>query len=250
VIERTKYLCKFCDRTFNRSDNLARHINYCPIKKLNEEEKEIKNTLLEKENKLLKDMLSTAGRVAQTSTSTLNYLVRNYKSTPVLKKLNDYSIMFEDNKIHFIKDIIFYHKNKDLHRYLSDFIIDNYKKEDPKDQAIWNSDTVRLTYIIKDIMNKKEEWTTDKKGVKTNEYIIEPMLKYIKEILLEYVDDQRIQIIKVVGSNNKIAINKEITIVVDIITNIDNKTLAFEIIKYIAPHFYLNNKENIKLIEN
>jgi hypothetical protein len=211
----------------------------------------VKLDLITEENKLLKKMLTTAGTVAQTSTSTLNYLMKNYKSAPILKKLDDYSIMYDlDDKMHFIRDIIFYHKTKDLYRYLGNFIIDNYKKEDPKEQALWNSDSSRLTYIIKDMINKKEEWATDKKGVKTNEYIIEPMLKYIKDIMNEYVEEQQIKIKKETNVDNMISINQELFIVVNLITCIENQTLAFDIIRYIAPHFYLGAKEDIKLLDS
>jgi hypothetical protein len=203
----------------------------------------------EDENNILKKMLVSAGSVTETSSRTINYLIKNFNKAPILKKLNDYTILYDaDEKDHFIRDIIFYHKTKDLTRYLSNFIIDNYKKEDPKDQAIWNSDTARLTYIIKDLINKKEQWLTDKKGVKTNEYIIDPMLQYIKDILKEHVESENKKILNE-KIDNVIKIQQDLFIVIDILTCIDNKSLADDIIRYMAPHFYLKNKEEIKLIE-
>jgi hypothetical protein len=69
-----------------------------------------------------------------------------------------------------------YDKEKKLIPYLGDIIIKYYKKENPKDQSIWNSDTTRLNYLIRELIDTELTWTCDKAGLKVNEFIIIPLL--------------------------------------------------------------------------
>ena len=70
---------------------------------------------------------------------------------------------------------------------ISDFI-KNYKKKNAKDQSLWNSDTTRLTYFVRDPDTKENVWKVDKKGIRTTELIITPFLEYIVEKLEIYID--------------------------------------------------------------
>lgn len=268
------YVCEYCKSEFKQSGHLNRHTKICYKRERLQEQLNAKN----KENELLKQLLATAGNVAQTSTSSLNYLIKNFKNAPTLTKLSNYAILYEKNededkdedtnedknennfiedspqdksqdKLYFIRDLLFYHRTNDLYKYLGNFIIKNYKKDNPDDQSIWNSDTSRLTYIIRDIINNKQAWFTDKKGVRTNNYIIEPLLSYIKDIMNEFIINQS-KIITNDMPDDYVKISKELHIAADIVICIDNKSLGGDIIRYIAPHFYLNNKDTVKLIES
>lgn len=241
--------CKYCDGLFKRQSNLSKHYNTCVVRKDTVELEKIKAQTSIEEIKFLKQTVVTAGSIMQTSSNSLNFLIKNYNDAPVLKSLPDYSIMHQNEEMNqFIKDLLFYYRKKDLHRYLGDFVVKNYKKDDPNEQSIWNSDTSRLTYMVRDIIKSKKNWFTDKKGIKTTSYIIDPMLQYIKETMNNFIKEQS-KLIEEDMPNDYINLCQDITLAGHLILDVDNKTLAIDITKYIAPHFYLNNKENIKLIE-
>ena len=50
---------------------------------------------LEKENDYHKQLVVSAGNMIQSSMSTLNHLILNYDNAPILKPLDDYSILEE-----------------------------------------------------------------------------------------------------------------------------------------------------------
>ena len=43
--------------------------------------------------------------------------------------------------------LVYNYENKNLHKYLGDFIIGHYKKDNPSEQSMWSSDVSRLTYL-------------------------------------------------------------------------------------------------------
>ena len=92
------------------------------------------------------------------------------------------------DKEKFVEKIAKYYRKRKISKYLGDIIIKHYKKKDPKDQSIFNSDTTRLTYIIRELFdNQTIDWTVDKKGIKTTNCIINPFLEHIKELIREYM---------------------------------------------------------------
>ena len=149
-------------------------------------------------------------------------------------------------------DIIINKFDKDLlERYLGDIIIKCYKKDDPKKQSLWSSDTSRLTYVVRELMNnKKIDWAVDKKGIKTKTYIINPLLDYIDDLMREYIDTYSITDINKIDMRfyeiKLLKMNK----LTEIICAINNGKLAEGIIGYVAPEFFLNKECNVPAIEN
>jgi len=133
------------------------------------------------------------------------------------------------DKEKFVEKIIYKHKKKILDEYLGRIIVSHYKKKDPAQQSIWNSDTSRLTYIIRELFNnKKIDWMVDKKGIKTTSYIIKPLLKHIDELISEYIDI-------------KTTIDRETAKTEDLIANFDNLKLGNEILKTIETNELSDN---------
>ena len=268
--------CVYCGKKYSNSSSLARHKKVCSeknqletkyISEINKKEQEITHLkeiidMLKNENKNFKSLVNNAGAVIKTSVSALAYVALNYDKAPLLKGLNDYSYIKEQNidddndddddgnsldEFDLIEILVYHNKKETIQDYLGNIIVEAYKKKDPRKQSIWNSDTTRLTYIIRDLIHKKPDWTVDKKGIKTSKYIIEPLLEYIREQLAEYVLENTVD--KYVNlSEYKLKQHMErINSCGQIIANIDNKTLSKLVLKYIAPHFYLAKSE--KLIE-
>lgn len=189
----------------------------------------------------LKLIINNAGSIIKNSMSALSYAMKHYKDAPAIETIKDYSALkYNQNDTEFIENLLVEYKNKLLPTYLGNFIVKNYKKNDPMKQSIWNSDTNRLTYVIKEIINNtKTDWQIDKKGIKTTNYIITPLLNYIEELLRSYVDnfDMSYNLYIPYEAEKKMLKLKYST---DILQSIEDKVLHDEVLKYIASHFFIN----------
>ena len=85
--------------------------------------------------------------------------------------------------------------------------------------------------------------------MKTKEYIIDPLLSYIKPLIKEYTIQQSYELHNLTDYQAKIMLNNLILANI-IMKNINDGILSADIIKYLAPHFYLNKEqEDIKLLK-
>lgn len=245
-----------CGKQFSYASGLSRHKKICNgvninevVEKLNTEINELKQKMKEQEELNIR----LAHKTEQTSTnvfniSVKNYIQQNYSSAPSLAQLEDYSVI-EDECDDFGEKLISVYNKGSLHKYLGDIIIKYYKKDDPKEQSLWNSDTSRLTYIIKELINaSKSSWYKDPKGVKTKSYIIDPLLNYIMEYCIKYNDEHEVNLENWndLSANDCITISQNQIVMGNIITNIKNDTLANDIIRYIAPYFVI---QDVKLLK-
>jgi hypothetical protein len=83
-------------------------------------------------------------------------------------------------------DGLYHFENDTLDKFIGDIIIKQYIKEDPKVQSVWNTDVSRLAYLVRELINNKKEWSIDKGGNKVTEYIIKPILDFIKIEIEKY----------------------------------------------------------------
>ena len=192
------------------------------------------------ENKNLRSILSSAGTIVEKSMSAFNYINTNYNEAPALKMIENVPALHLDlAKKKVVQRIINEYRDHTLKAFLGDLIIKNYKKEDSGQQAIWNSDVDRLTYMIRIIINKdKGRWEVDKRGIRTTEHVIQPILDYIKKQLEIYmktcdVGKRSDETDKVLATRDKLGDACKIIII------IDNGTLAEDILKYIAPRLHV-----------
>jgi hypothetical protein len=263
-----KYNCKYCDKNFTRNYNLNRHEPVCSnrniiIKDLENKietlKHETKIKLLKQENSLLKRFIQNNKNDKQNITyniSIKNYIQQNFPEAPVLASLDDYSQLMYDDQTKtfdddFISTLVYNCNNNYLHKYLGDFIIKYYKKDNPLQQSMWSSDTSRLTYIIKELVaNNGSIWNHDYKGIKIKQYIINPLLKYIKEFIDTYwiSNLDKFKTLKI-DELNKLQQNYQT--IYKIKKDIDADILGNDIIRYIAPQFYMHRMEhNTECITN
>ena len=262
-------MCSYCNKGFSRSDNLTKHLRYCLNRqkfetKLTEKIKFLENKnknqvvemkYIETEKNHYKDemnhykkLLIEAGKLVKTSVNALTYVVDNYDDAPVIKqiKFNDITTK-RMNTIQFIEEILSAYKHKTLNKYLGDLIIGIYKKKNPEDQSLWNTDTYRLTYLLKELLeNKTSNWIVDKKGSKTIEYIIDPVLKHIKKLMLKYNTYVSKKKIKPNSVDFEIALENS-KVIVKLANEIDDGITGKAMLKYISPKMRLEKKKNIKL---
>lgn len=270
-----KYTCSYCEKEFKFASSLSKHKkSRCKIKgtKITDNDKieqleELKaqmNYLAETNKQLIEYIKNNQNSktvnktIINNNISIRNYVQQNYLNAPPLQPLKDYTIiendpeLLEDEDLKFIDILIEKYNSNQLPQYLGDYVIKFYKKNDPKQQSLWNTDTSRLTYIVKQLFNNKNsDWIVDKKGIKTASCIVEPMLGHIKPILEKFKNDNLNPNLFVLSSylENEIR-SKNIKTVVLIVRDIDNKSLTNSIIKYIAPYFYLTIKDSSNTINN
>jgi len=198
--------------------------------------------ILTTETKNLKTILSSTGTLVEKSMSTLNFINTHYNEAPALEYVTDVPSLHLDlaeDKV--ASRIMTKYQNGTLVSFIGNLIIKNYKKKNPKDQSIWNSDNDRLTYMIRTIIsekNKHNQWEVDKKGVNTTAYVITPILDYIKRQLKNFI--QTCDVGKRSDTTEKVLnITYKIETAYKIIVSIKNKVLSDDILKYIAPRLYI-----------
>ena len=88
------------------------------------------------------------------------------------------------------------------------------------------------------MVNNSSNWIIDKKGTKTKEYLIDPLLKHIKVLVMDYQETMSM------GKNicemeYNTEINKQI---LKLITDIDDEIVGNNLLKYISSHLFFNDK--------
>lgn len=259
----SKFLCQYCNCEYSRMDAMKRHEVKCSKRIDKIEEMKMKNNLKLAKNSVeherekaefykqqmiyYKYMFEQAGMVTQQVMSAFRYMVHNFGDAPELrpigfeeiKKIGYYDT---DNEI---MDIIFSrYKNKVLHKFIGDILVKAYKKKDPKDQGLWATDSSRMTYAIKRLIDSStSKWIVDKKGVDTTKLIIEPVLNKIKVLSTIYHEKECFD--NPNTSADRIMMINEIYVLM--VNDIDNKKIHDDVLKYISPYFRLEIDKTQKL---
>lgn len=241
------YQCSTCDSIFTHRSSLSRHKRTNCKKVIIEPENNSKISDLENKVDSMKTMMVKLIEYIEINKpvnntykiSIKNYVQQNYPNAPALEGLEDYA-QIEYTEDTFVGTLVYEYNNNTLQKYLGDFIIENYKKKDPSKQSIWNSDTSRLTYIIKELLaDNSSVWNHDYKGIKTINYVVKPLLKYIVNSIDEFWVDS-LDLYKKININEINKITKLYQGAYAIKKEIENGILGKNIIKYIAPHFYMD----------
>lgn len=266
------YICR-CKKEFHHASSLSRHKQKCDIiqnkilmgeleiNELKEQLKKYENVVekcegvIQKYEEMHKELINTVktSNKGNTYISVKNYIQTNYSSAPPLTKLNDYSLLEQSNNT-LIDDIVYNFDHSLLDQYLGTFLINQYKKDDLSQQSIWNSDVARMTYIINELLcNKKTSWNHDYKGIKTKEYIVIPLLEYIKKYIQDYLKNSTVNFMKLSHNECEKIMKTQVTLGQTL--QYINTTLGDDIVKYISPYFHLNKftdtilDNNFKVIE-
>jgi len=242
------YDCQFCNAKYTRQSALTKHNQVCGLQKMktqqleNEKQVEIEKlkTELELKNKeinKLENFIKTLKTNPTYNVSIKKLVQTSYSNAPPLAQLENYEVIHDKEFVDFVDEIISYNDQKILHKYIGDIIIKYYKKDNPEDQSLWNTDVSRLNYIIKEAMaNNKSKWVDDINANRLKESIIQPLLQYIKSHIIK---EQKIihKEIKKATADRCIELTQKINSLAIIQYEINNGTLENDIVKYISPSF-------------
>jgi hypothetical protein len=278
-----KYECE-CGKRLNSRQALWAHKKICDgIKIIDEKELEIKELKIEiaemKEliTKLINIQPSNNNNNNLTNTNSNNltntltnnnshnthntqkivnvyqYVNSNYTDTPHIKMLDkkdvDKLLIVDENIKYTIEELLVFNQSKYvLDKFLGEIIKTAYKKEDPEEQQFWTSNVQKLTFIVRQLLNKKEKvWLQDSNGTCLVNHIIDPLLKEIKKMLQKYVKELE-KNREYMSFDELDRMNNNGMYAVNIIYDINKKTLHQKILRYIAPHFQL--EQSSLLLEN
>jgi len=276
------HVCE-CGKQFNNSGNLCRHRKICnkipkeetlffkdKISKLETELEAIKKQLAQSNNqqsinsnnklhmtntKICSDNTInnnnnniTNNNIINNKISVIAYLDAYHVDTPAIKLLepDDITRILKNCELgkHLLEDVIVYQQSKYmLHEFIGEFILKEFKKNDPTKQHFWLVDLSRLKFAVRLALTKTNIiWQPDPKGIYLTKYIITPILDEIFSMMIDYKEicDKRAKTAETISQCDNIY--KQSVNSVEIIRDINQKILHKKILKYIAPYFQLEIK--------
>lgn len=263
------YTCAHCGFFTPHSSSYSKHKRRC-ADKLDEERSVLERLkTVEMEAQLLKVRNEKIERLYKEKENILINQIENFREIMMETKKNKNSVsslLYEhcsDNphiteidatklnelikpKVKLIKEIISRFKHRILHKFLGDFIVSVYKKDDIQSQSIFSTDTARMNYMIKELLfDKKSNWVLDKRGVKTSEYIISPVIKHVRELVCSHFESLTPTEIKDIKKMEEIVYIKRDLI--EILNDIDDGKLCEKINRYISPLLKMERSKMKKL---
>jgi hypothetical protein len=243
------FQCQYCGSEFKYSYNKTKHEKSACKKKAGSTDDVVKLLLENNKEKtkqidFLMELLKTNSETANKSISTTSYIIKHFDKAPPMKKMDNKKAMklleYNVPKNHTSGEMIVYsYESKTLTSYLGNIIVDEYKKTKPEDQSVWNSDSVRLSFIVRQALETGDnEWVTDKSGIKLTALIISPMLDCVKKILKKYLDEKREEVEQDDCSNTTAL--EHMASAGNIIVSINRKELHTNVLKHISPQFNLD----------
>ena len=129
----------------------------------------------------VKTTAATAKTATKKSYSAINYLMKFHSNAPIIKPLGHREVKMLDMREDNLMETLDYHdRKKTLHKFIGDFIVTVYKEEDIKLQSVWVSDSSRLTYIVRQLLNDEPKWVVDKTGRILLATVIKPFLEHLR----------------------------------------------------------------------
>jgi hypothetical protein len=252
--------CEYCNGKFSRQSSLARHILSCSKKSSLKKEYDVKiidlqnklNLMSEKskqntthykrelnhykeEAKYYRYLFEEAGGIVKKSMSSTAYIQQQYTDAPQIRPLSIKDLKgLEQDKVKLAHNILYTYRHDTIDRYIGDQIIATCLTEDPFRQFIWNTDSSRFTYMIKTVVNKVSIWQVDKGGRETARFLIDPIMKEIKELMINHYKTE-CQIKEGDNAEKCIQLTKDSNTVLSIIENINDRVINDKILKYITP---------------
>ena len=256
--------CKACGNVYSINTSMSKHNSICSAKLLKEKDSIIKDkdniikekdVLLEKKDVLLEaknKTIKVRKVIATQTTIALEYLRKYLPNAPTITEMDTSALKYDESKEN--AQFVMYankFKNKELHIYVGDLIINQYVKANPNDQSIWNVTKNQNKFIVHRVINQyKKSWERDDNLVAINKNIIDPAIKTMKDgldLMIKSLLDQ-------CSGNKPKAYMGDFGSCYDEMINIDNyvKNSIFkkDIIGHIKNSFLFNQETIDNIINN
>jgi hypothetical protein len=225
-----------------------------------EEERKEQNRRMEEERKehmkILYKFMDSTSDLTTKSLSTVNFIIAHFTNSPLLEPIKDYEKFLLDNKERerLEANLVYQFKEGSLIKYIGDLIVATYKKDKPCNQSMWTSDVSRLTYVVNTVVSNVSGWHVDKGGIIIKEKIVQPIMDFMLDTLIEYYNKITADFNKKKYIGDRDYMLHHIDECNDLTKYIESGKLCRDIIRYIAPHFHLNKtirdeESNKKYIE-
>jgi hypothetical protein len=181
--------------------------------------------------------------------SILTILNTSFKDTPSIDYIgeNDFRVELEkeyrkkldDPSYSLIMRIFNDYENKKLIQTLSNLILKFIKKEDQKNQSVFNIDSARGNFATK----IEDIWHNDKSGLQLKKYTLEMVIKYMLNVLNMFGD----HLYKKIKEKNKTSddveyIMKYQSLLFEIKAYLTNINTHKKVILFMCPELRVNNK--------
>jgi hypothetical protein len=172
---------------------------------------------LAKQNEELRDKIERLQQASNRNTNTivkearsikksiLTILNTNFKDTPSIEYIQEdefkkeleieYKCKLDDSNSKLFMKIFTDYENKKIIQTLSNLILKFVKKEDQKNQSVFNIDSARGNYATK----IEDIWHNDKSGLQLKKYTLDVIIKYMINVLNIF----RLKLIEVRNENIK-----------------------------------------------
>ena len=199
--------------------------------------------ILKNQSTITNTTTSAITNIATKTVSALTYLTTKHKNAPPLLQVEHEQakkLLECDEHVKLEEHILIEYKEGRLDEFIGDIIVKHYKKEDPGQQSIWNSDVSRLSFLIKDIVGEESEWVKDKKGIKLRQLVIKPITIFIKELIEKWrIQQDAIGVDDLTREQlEKRMKDQEYTF--GILATVDSGSLEDSIAQHLSPRFGLN----------
>jgi len=212
----------------------------------------------ERDKEYYKKLIDNYSEMGTKNFNTVTYILNSYPNAPHLKTIEPKKIQHfkesesdNNNDKTKTKDIISHYRNNRLVDHVVEAIVLLYKKDNPSEQSVWATDSSRHNFIIKELLEDNDSyWVAyDKKGIKSEKYLLDPILSLIRERVVNYLRDSSDLLmddsLSVFQRDSIVDLQKYGSL---LIKSIDDNILNKEIIKKLAKHIH-HEKSNIPLIE-
>jgi len=253
-----KNKCKHCNVSFSRPDSLNRHIRICSEKKYIILISELKNkvTMLENIIKAKDESIKIGDKVIDTvnesvkkgSKSIYNIVINQIKEPIPLKQLENVKLIhgaYKDNEMNeFVKDICSMYQNGSLYKFIGNFIIKQYKKDDIVEQSLFSTDSSRSNFIYSTIdKDNKAVWKKDPKGLKVGSITLDNILMHIQDI----IGEEQLKMVKTLSRLSEYEVLK-LSDIISTCNKIDrlirhNNELKNKIVSYLSANFGFDERD-------
>lgn len=277
--------CLYC-HTFHEKTHIARHLKRCMVKqstesKLEELERknqELSNKLNVKENDLrkhqnyIKETIKEKDNYIKEKDDTIkrkDLILENliklhkYDKIPAQELLNTFApnapnlLEFKDfdkfktnrgnDKMDHVEIAIHYETSGELSKYISEMLVDEYKKDKKYEQSLHVTDEQRNNCQIR----LNDSWNIDKKGQITTGMLIDPILKDLQDKLVQYIETTGLQSEEYLKKTDLIS-KKTAELMIEkiatcnrILKKVDNGTLKISVMAHLREHFMFDRDKII-----